>query len=73
MASNLRTVMTWEQAVGYFNANVLPFVELQHEKDGRKDLSARRMAWNNWTDHLCKEKTISDWQYQNWSQPDTCN
>jgi len=73
MASNLRTVMTWKQAVGYFNSNVLPSVKLQHEADGIKDLSARRQAWNNWTDFLCKENTISDWQYENWSQPATCN
>jgi hypothetical protein len=73
MASNLRIVMTRKQAIGYFNSNVLPFVKLRHEKDGVKDLSARRMAWNNWTDHLCKDGAISDWQFQNWSQPTTCN
>jgi len=72
MASNLRTVMTRKQAIAYFNANVLPFTELQYEKDGIKDLPARREAWNNWTDHLCKDGAISDWQYENWSHPATC-
>ena len=72
MASNLRTVMTRKQAIGYFNANVLPFTQLQHEKDGIKDLSARREAWNDWTDYLCKDGAISDWQHAHWTYPSTC-
>jgi hypothetical protein len=36
-------------------------------------LTSPREAWNNWTDGLCKDGEISDWQYENWSQPDSCD
>ena len=72
MASNLRNVMTWDQAVEQFNEFVLPLVQEEFEQDGIKDIPARREAWNNWTDSLCKEKIISDWQYENWSHAPTC-
>ena len=72
MANKLRTVIKRSQAVAYFNANVLPFIQAQYEKDGIKDLPARRKAWDNWTDHLCKDTAISDWQYAHWTHPSTC-
>jgi len=43
-----------------------------YEADGVPDWPARREAWNNWTDSLCKDYEISDWQYANWSQPSVC-
>jgi hypothetical protein len=72
MASNLRNVITWNQAVEQFNEHVLPQVQEEFEQDGIKDIPARSEAWNNWTDSLCKDKVISDWQYENWSHAPTC-
>ena len=72
MAANLDTVKIWSDAVDEFNAHVLPVVKMDFEQDGVADWPARREAWNNWTDGLCKDEQISDWQYVNWSQPACC-
>jgi len=72
MASDLYNVMTHDQAVDCFNAEILPTIKEHYEQDGVPDLPARREEWNNWTDSLCKDEQISDWQYDNWTQPETC-
>ena len=33
------------------------------------DIVAKREAWNNFTDALCKEGYITTKQYNNWSNP----
>jgi len=38
-------------------------------KENRFDYVAKREAWNNWTDGLCKDRQITPWQYDNWTQP----
>lgn len=35
----------------------------------RGDVIWRREAWNNYTDMLCKERRITTWQYENWTNP----
>jgi len=72
MAKNLRTVITRKQAIYQFELFILPAIMNEYERDGVPDLPARREAWNNWTDSLCKDMIISDWQYMNWTQPDIC-
>ena len=72
MASNLYDVITWDQAVADFTANIMPYVREQYEQDGIPDWPARSEAWCNWTDSLCKDGQISDWQYMNWSHPPIC-
>jgi hypothetical protein len=69
MARNLDRVMTWAQACECFESEILPLVREHHEQDGIPDWPARREAWNNWTDSLCKDRQISDWQYENWDHP----
>jgi len=69
---NLREVILWDEAVERFKEYVLPYVREVYEADGVPDWPARREAWNNWTDSLCKDYEISDWQYANWSQPSVC-
>ena len=69
---NLDTVMTRDEAVEIFDNNILPIVKQGMEQDGEPDYIARSEAWNNWTDSLCKDGQISDWQYENWSHPDSC-
>ena len=72
MATNLYRVMTHSQAINEFELFVLPTVIEHYEQDGIIDGPARREAWNNWTDGLCKDNQISDWQYANWTQPRCC-
>ena len=72
MATNLPYVMTFAQACDYFTNEILPMVREQYEQDGVPDWPARGEAWCNWTDGLCKDGEISEWQYANWSHP-PCN
>jgi len=73
---DLHTVMLWEEAEAYFIENILPGIRETERLYGRMldsiDRPMRREAWNNWTDSLCKDGRISDWQYENWSQPESC-
>ena len=59
-------------ACDQFEAEILPFIQEQYEQDGEPDWPARREAWNNWTDMLCKDALISDWQYHIWAHPRCC-
>ena len=72
MATNLPYVMTFADACEYFTTEILPLVQEQYEQDGVPDWPARGETWNNWTDALCKNGEISEWQYANWSHP-PCN
>jgi len=72
MATNLPYVITFAEACEYFTAEILPLVQEQYEQDGVPDWPARGETWNNWTDALCKNGEISEWQYANWSHP-PCN
>ena len=47
--------------------------ERKHGRSGSPDLPLRREEWSNYTDALCKDGQISDWQYENWSQPAFCD
>ena len=69
MSERLDTVITFDQACEIFREDVLPHVIERYESDGIKDGPARRETWNDWTDSLCKNRQISDWQYANWSHP----
>ena len=64
--------MTKEKATKEFKEQVLPYVRAQYEQDGKRDAIARREAWNNWTDGLCKDRRITSWQYDNWTHPAIC-
>jgi hypothetical protein len=72
MASNLPSVMTFAQACEIFTLNLLPMIQEHYEQDGEPDIPARCEAWNNWTDAMCKNREISDWQSENWGHP-PCN
>ena len=69
---NLKTVMLRAEAIEEFEATELPGILAMEERNGKRDISRRRMAWNNFTDMLCKCNRISDWQDNNWSQPEFC-
>ena len=72
MPSDLYSVITRDQAVEEFTNFVLPYVRAEYERDGIPDVPARSEALNDWTDHLCKDGRISDWQYENWTHPRCC-
>ena len=67
---NLDTVMTRDEAWDRFKTYILPSIIAWYEADGVIDKHARREEWNNYTDALCKDGLISDWQYANWTHPD---
>ena len=35
----------------------------------RGDVVMRREAWNNFTDSLCKDRQITEHQYETWTNP----
>lgn len=69
---DFRLFPTRQDIVDEFLEHVLPAVKLQYEQDGIPDLPARRKAWNNWTDSLCKDRRITPRQYEEWDQPGEC-
>ena len=69
---NLPSVLLWRDACDSFEVDVLRAIRATYESDGEPDWPARRKAWNNWTDALCKDGVISLWQYENWTQPACC-
>lgn len=54
--------MTKAQALFYFRAWIKPLIP-------RGDKPALREAWNDYTDHLCKNGKISLRQYESWVHP----
>ena len=73
---DLHTVILWAQAVDSFECFIMPAILKKEQENGftrYADLPMRREAWSNYTDFLCKDGQISDWQYNNWSQPDVCD
>jgi hypothetical protein len=61
-----------KQAVVEFKEYWLPVIKEEYEQDGVPDYPARSEAWNNYTDMLCKDGQITDWQYTNWKLPECC-
>jgi len=73
---DLYKVMKWAEAEDFFIEQHLPVIRIVERQNGYEhgeiDGPMRREQWNNWTDALCKAGEISDWQYENWSQPECC-
>ena len=57
--------MTKNTAVADFKAFILPGVV----KWFGNDKVAIRIAWNDWTDSLCKSNQITLRQYETWTNP----
>jgi len=60
------------EVVALFKEVVLPAIQ-KREQANRIDEVMRREAWNNFTDMLCKERTITLHQYETWSHPACCS
>lgn len=58
--------MTKTEAIAEFKSEVLPYVLAKY---GPNDKPAKREAWNDWTDALCKEGRITAKQYDTWAGP----
>lgn len=54
--------MTKKQVLDCFRRNVWPHQQY-------KDIVAKREAWNNYTDYLCKDGAITLRQYESWTNP----
>lgn len=61
--------MTKKQALEIFKEEILPVIKENYEQDGIADKIARREAWNNFTDSLCKDGQITLKQYETWDNP----
>lgn len=57
---------TKKQVLADFLENIAPLVRSQY---GRGDTIAMREAWNDYTDSLCKDRQITSYQYENWTNP----
>jgi hypothetical protein len=64
--------MTKAQALEVFRADIMPIVRERFERDGRADYPARSEAWNEYTDSLCKDGSITLRQYETWTAPPEC-
>jgi len=58
--------MTYRQFVAHYKRNVLPHIQATYEKGGRKDIPARRQAFNEEMDSLCRSGQITDKQARTW-------
>jgi hypothetical protein len=61
--------MKYEKAVRRFRHAILPLVKAAFERNFVTDIKARRRAWNNWTEALLLDGTISANQYNTWLNP----
>tara|TARA_Y100000034_G_scaffold107728_1_gene137560 strand:+ start:101 stop:331 length:231 start_codon:yes stop_codon:yes gene_type:complete len=74
MAKNLARVLVRAQAVAQFMEYFAPgILRLENRYNHHPDLPLRCEEWNNYTDALCKNGEISDWQYEKWNAPPFCD
>ena len=73
MASQLDTVLTFDQATEQFTDSILPMIQESEQRLGHIDIPARSEAWSDYVDGLHSDEQISDWQVNNWEHPDCCN
>jgi hypothetical protein len=66
------TKMTKAETLEMWRSEYLPAVRARYETDGRADYPARSESWNELTDALCKEGSISLRQYETWRAPREC-
>jgi len=61
--------MTKKEALRDFRENILPHLREVYESDGRVDVIARRLAWNDYTDSLHADGLITLHQCETWTNP----
>lgn len=55
----------------YFKMEILPIIADKYEKNGIPDRPARREAYNDEMDYLCKDGQITEKQYNEWCITDS--
>jgi hypothetical protein len=58
--------ITRQDVIDMFERDVLPEINKHY---GEKDIPARRAAWSQFTDSLCKDGTITLYQNNSWEGP----
>lgn len=58
--------MTKAEALKDFRENIAPEIRKRY---GRGDSIAMREAWSDYTDMLCKDRMITNKQYDTWDNP----
>jgi hypothetical protein len=58
--------ITRQDVIDMFERDILPDI-IKHYGD--KDIPAKRAAWNDFTDSLCKDGTITLYQNNSWEGP----
>jgi hypothetical protein len=66
-----RRNMTKAAAERYFKEFILPGIKAT-ERPGAPDYGSRFLAWDSYTDGLCKDGKISISQYEKWQSPKVC-
>jgi hypothetical protein len=66
-----RRNMTKKAAEHHFRAYILPGIKAT-ERPGAPDFGKRALAWDGYTDCLCKDKQISEKQAMTWEAPRAC-
>ena len=63
--------MTKRDAISQFMESTFATLrEVEQSRGGRVDLPFRRQAWNTFVDTLHRDGQITDWQADNWGQPE---
>jgi len=63
--------MTKRDAISQFMESTFTTLrEVEEMRGGKIDLPFRREAWNVYVDNLHRDGQITDWQADNWGQPE---
>ena len=65
-------ITTRDRAIEIFIDHEIPDIQSKYEQDGEPDYIARREAWFNWIDLMCKNGEINYNQAKDWDLPDCC-
>ena len=61
--------LTKKNALATFKEELASMIESGAWTYSKTDVTAKREAWNNFTDSLCKDGLITDRQYDTWGNP----
>ena len=61
--------MTKKEFMEIFKTEYMPYIIKKESELGFKDMPLRRETFNDVTDAFCKNGTITEKQYNNWTNP----
>lgn len=62
--------MTKREAINQFMGSTFARIKEVEDKLGRRDMPLRRELWTVYVDTLHRDGHITDWQADNWGQPE---